>query len=125
MSILAYQYPVFQPAMRIITGITNAFPATVTTSFPHNYLTGLTVRIDLPTGFGMQQLAVLCAFPNMQTFEITVTGTTTFTIPVDTTNFDAFSAPVTYPADAQYAQVIAVGEDNSILTQAVQNVLPY
>lgn len=125
MSILAFPFPVFKPAMRIITNITNANPATVTTSFAHGYLTGLIVRIDLPQGYGMQQLGRLGRVPLMQTFEITVTGSTTFTIPIDTTNFDPFTVPGVYPADAQYAQVVPVAEDNSILTQAVQNVLPY
>ena len=115
MSIQAFQYPVFQPAMRIITSITNANPAVVTTSFANSYITGTIVRFDIPFSFGMQQL-------NQQTATITVLTTTTFSIPINTTNYDTFSVP---GGTEQYAQVVPIGEDSSILTAAVQNVLPY
>lgn len=118
MTILAYQYPVFQPAMRIITNITNANPAVVTTSFNHNYITGLIVRLDIPPGFGMQQANQLQGL-------ITVLSDTTFAITIDTTLFDVFSAATEYPLNLQYAQSVPIAEDNGILTGAVQNVLPY
>jgi len=119
MSILAFQNPVFKPAMRIITAITQATTCQVTTSFNHNYAIGLIVRLDIPPAFGMQQ-----ANQRFGTI-LTVPTSTTFTLSLDTTQYDAFSAPVTYPADAQYAQAVPFAEDNGILTQAVQNVLPY
>lgn len=118
MAILAIQNPVFKPAMRIISSITNANPALVTTTFNHNYMTGLIVRLIIPPGFGMQEV-------NEQQGTITVVSDTTFTIDLDTTEMSVFSAPSSYPEDQQYAQVVPIGEDNSILTQAVQNVLPY
>lgn len=115
MSIQAQQFPVFQPAMRIITGITNGYPCTITTSFDNSYVTGTIVRIDIPVGFGMQQL-------NQQTAPITVINSTQFTIPIDTTFYDTFVVPA---GNKQYAQSIAMAENNDILTAAVQNVLPY
>lgn len=115
MSIQAFQFPVFQPAMRIITAVTNARSALVTTSFNNSYITGTIVRFDIPLGFGMQQL-------NQQTATITVINSTQFTVPIDTTNYDTFVVPA---ANEQYAQVVPIGEDDSILTAAVQNVLPY
>ncbi len=119
MSILAFQQPVFKPAMRIVTDITKASNALVTTSFSHNYAIGLIIRIDIPPAFGMQQV-------NQKVGTIlTVPTSTTFTLSIDTTAFDAFSIPVTYPADAQSAQCVPVGEVNELLILAVQNVLPY
>ncbi len=118
MAILAYQYPVFKPAMRIVTNITNANPAIVTTSFPHGYISGATVRIDMPPSFGMQQI-------NQQFGVIVVTSPTTFALPIDTTHYDAFSTPSTYPDNAQSCMCVPFAEDNSVLTSAVQNVLPY
>lgn len=118
MSILAIAYPTYQPAMRIISSITRDITPTVTTSFAHQYETGLIVRIDIPTGFGMSQL-------NGQSFPITVTGNTTFTIDIDTRFYDSFLAPVSYPYSYQSAQVIPIGELNEMLTSAVRNVLPY
>jgi hypothetical protein len=118
MAILAYPFPVFQPSMRIISAITTSNPAQVTTTFPHQYIDGTIVRLDIPLGFGMQQA-------NQAFGPILVTSPTTFSIAVDTTQYDAFSAPNTFPLDAQYAQAVPFAEDNSILTAAVQNVLPY
>lgn len=87
MSILADANPVFQRAMRIISTITNANPAVVTTTFDHQYLTGLIVRLNIPRGYGMTQANRLYG-------PIVVTGATTFTIDIDTTHFDTFIVPV-------------------------------
>lgn len=83
MSILAVENPVFQRAMRIISNITNAHPAVITTTFDHQYLTGMIVRLMIPKGYGMAQANQLYA-------PIVVTGDTTFTIDIDTTYFDQF-----------------------------------
>lgn len=118
MSVLAYPYPTYQPAMRVVTGITNSFPAVVTTSFAHQYLTGTIVRLDVPKKFGMTQV-------NQKFGPITVTSDTTFTIPIDTTYFDSFSISMTFPYSYQHAQCVPIGEVNETLKAAVQNVLPY
>ncbi len=52
---IALTSPVYLPAMRIVTNITQAFPAIVTTSFAHNYMDELIVRLNVPTGWGMVQ----------------------------------------------------------------------
>ena len=118
MAILAQQYPVYQPALRIITNITNGFPASVTTSFAHQYQTGLIVRLVIPQGWGMNQANQLYS-------DITVTGSTTFTINIDTTYFAPFVTPATAPDDLQYPQSVPIGEVNSTLSSAFVNVLPY
>ena len=118
MALEAQQFPVFQPAMRIVTAITNDNPAMVTTSFDHQYKDGTIVRIDLPLGYGMQQI-------NQQYAPITVTSPTTFALAIDTRLYDAFSVPITFPNDAQFAQVVPIGQVNETLRAAVQNVLPY
>ncbi len=118
MTILAFPNPIYQPAMRIVTAITNAFPASVTTSFNHLYLTGSIVRLDIPLGYGMQQV-------NQKFGPITVTSPTTFTIDIDTTQFDAFSVATTFPYNEQYAQCVNVGERSEFLNSAVRNTLPH
>lgn len=110
-----YQNPVYQPAMRLISGITNAVIPTVTTSFAHQYVTGTIVRIDITQANGMYQL-------NQQTSPISVSGPTTFTIAIDTTNYDTFVAST--PATIAPAQVVPVGEVSSTLAAATVNVLP-
>lgn len=119
----AQQFPVFQRAMRNILSITQDVNALVTTTFDgvnpgnHNYSTGLTARLYVPDGFGMTQANRLEGI-------VTKVNDTQFTITIDTTNFDAFVVPSYQPgAFGTPAQVVPVGEINSILTQATQNVL--
>ena len=114
-SCYAPEFPTFQRAMRIIASITNSNPAIVTTTFHHDYSTGLIVRLNIPLGFGMQQA-------NQASAAIVVTGETTFTMDLDTSAFDAFMVP---SPSYQCANVTPIGEINEILTQATQNVLPY
>lgn len=118
MAILAIQNPTYKPSMRIISAITNANPAAITTTFNHNYVTGTVVRLIIPPGYGILQANELFG-------EITVTGDTTFTVDIDTSTFDTYTTPVSFPESYQYAQVVPIGENNSILTASVQNVLPY
>ena len=107
----ANPFPAFQPAMRIVIDISQSNPAQVTTSFAHQYVSGTIVRLDIPLANGMPQIAG-------NTYEITVTGLTTFTVPVDSTKFQAFT-------NNECTCVVPVGEINSQLTAATYNVLPY
>jgi len=109
--------PTFQPSMRLIAAITQDYPATVTTTFDHDYITGQIVRLLIPKTEGMQQ-------GNKLKGEITVTGTDTFTINIDTRKFDAFAIPgVPGAHDNTCAQVLPVGEANDVLSSAIRNVL--
>jgi hypothetical protein len=121
----AVEFPTFQRAMRNILSITQAEHALVTTTFDgvnpgnHQYSTGLIVRLYVPYGFGMVQANELYG-------PITVVNDTQFTVTIDTTNFDAFVVPAYRPgAFGTPAQVVPIGQVNSILTEATQNVLPY
>lgn len=110
--------PIFQPAMRLIASITNAYPATVTTTFDNQYETGLIVRLDLPPAVGMQQANGLKG-------AITVINDTTFTIDIDTTHFDVFAIPPSPgPFDNTCAQVVPIGEVNETVYLATRNILP-
>ena len=111
--------PTFQPAMRLISSITNANPAVITTTFDHDFVTGTVVRLHIPPGYGMEQADTLQG-------AITVTGTDTFTMPIDTSLFDVLTIPGSIPWYVySYPHVIPIGELNSLLDAAVQNVLPY
>lgn len=105
--------------MRIITAITNANPASVTTSFAHQYKNGLIVRLDIPEACGMQQI-------NGMTGAIVVTSPTTFNFAADSTQFTPFAIPVSPPPQVNIcAQVVPVGEINETLVNATQNTLPF
>jgi len=116
-SIVAPTIPLipFTPQAREIEDITNAFPAVVTTTDPHGYLSLLLIRFFLPppTYFGMQAL-------NSQVYQITVLSPTTFSVPVDTSMMDAFT---TIGTD-QVPQVTPTAENAFILYQAERNALP-
>ena len=111
-SYVAFPFPTFQPALRLIQSITKAYPCEVTTTFNHQYRTGTIVRLDILPDNGMLQANQLFS-------PIAVTSPTTFTMNIDTTNFDSFVVGV------GGAQAIPIGEINSMLTAATQNVLPY
>ncbi len=112
----AVRNPTYQPAMRIVTAISQTNPAVVTTSFAHQYVDGIIVRLDVPLANGMQQISSI-PFPNVS-YPITVTGNSTFTVNVDATKFEAF-------VNNECCCVVPVGELNSQLNAATQNVLPY
>ena len=118
------QNPTFQPAMRVISAITNATMAQITTTYDHQYSDGLIVRIDVPQADGMFQI-------NQQYGPIVVTSPTTFLIGIDTTLYDAFVIPEDPlypglpPAGVQVcAFAVPIGQSNDMLTQATRNVLP-
>jgi len=108
--------PTYLPVMRIVVGITNASSPTVTTSIDHEYLSGEIVRLIVPFNWGMTQM-------NGKVGEITVLSPTTFSIDINSTDFDTFVVPT--PND-QYpfpAQVIPIGERNDMITAATRNIL--
>ena len=109
----AVQRPMFQPAMRVVTDITNGFPCVVTTSFNNNFFTGDIVRIIIPLGWGMQQI-------NNQFSPVTIISPTTFSMNIDTTNYDVFFDGNT----GQFAQCIPIAEVNSTIYGATYNTLP-
>ncbi len=111
-------FPTYQPAMRLITAITNANPASVTTSPDHQYVTGTIVRLHVYPANGMVQA-------NNQTGTIIVTGVNTFTITLDTTNYDTFVVPGMPTANNTLACCVPIGEVNELLTAATRNRLPY
>lgn len=116
MTILAVANPIYQPAMRIITGITNSFPAIVTTSFAHQYKNETIIRLDIAPGYGMFQANQLFG-------SIIVLSPTSFSIDIDTTLFDAFVTPSAAPQNEQFSQCVPIGEDNDTLAAATLNIL--
>ena len=105
--------PYLVPAARGIGSITNAFPAVVTTTLDHGYITGAIVRLYIPSYCGMTQA-------NRLKGSIEVTGATTFLIDIDTTLFDAYVAPA---ANLTPAQVVPIGEDTDTFESAFRNIL--
>jgi len=108
--------PRFKPAMRLILSITRSNPATVTTTFDHGYEDGIIVRFNIPDATGMMQL-------DKRKGTITVTGSDTFTVDINTTNFDEFAIPAS-PSwhENTCAMVVPIGQSSNMLSSAVQDV---
>lgn len=109
--------PVFQPAMRLVTNITNDRAAVVTTSFAHGYITGVIVRLYVPQPFGMPQADQLQG-------SITVLDDYSFSIDIDTSEFDPFipNLPL-MPRYAKIPLVVPIGEVSGMLKAAFRNTL--
>ena len=107
--------PRYQPAMRLITNITNERKCVITTSFNHDYVTGLIVRLYVPRNYGMFQI-------NHHTGVITVLSDDTFSMDLDTTNYDSFLAPVAPPHYRTTALCVPVGNIDDVYNVAVRNV---
>jgi hypothetical protein len=112
----AVVHPSIQPAMRIISSITNGYPAIVTTTFEHNYIDKMIVRLNIPEQDGMTEANHLFG-------EIVVIDPTSFAIDIDTTDFGVFVDNFLVHQNSR-AQVTPIGENNDTLRAATQNVLP-
>lgn len=123
MSYQVFAFPVFQPAVRIISAITNANPAIVTTIFAagqinngNQYVSGTVVRFDIPLSYGMQQINGLFG-------TLTVINSNSFSVDIDTSLFNKFIVP---GSPSQYAQVVPIADSqDNTFPASVQNVLPY
>ena len=91
------------PQAQTITSITNGNPAIVTTLKPHGYQSGFNVRITFPpsydTIFGMYQI-------NGEQGTIAVLSPTSFSIDINTMNYDPFVIGTTQ----QVAQTIPISQ---------------
>lgn len=112
--------PIFRPAMRLISSITNANQAVITTTFANSYIVGTKVRLVIPVYLGMPQA-------NLQVVTVlTILGPTSFSTDLNTTAFEPFVVPAPLPAHVTTtALAVPVGEINGILTAATQNILPF
>ena len=81
-------YSDFEPQLNLISNVSNAVAAVVTTVTDHGYETGMVVRINVPKTYGMTLF-------NQAT--IVVTSSNTFTTDINTSKMDPFVAPTLYP----------------------------
>ena len=107
--------PRYQPAMRLVTDISKAENAVITTSFDHDYVTGLIVRLYVPNNYGMFQI-------DKKVGEITVLSPTTFSIDISTTDYDSFLVPASPPYYHKTACCVPVGNVQGVYDVAVRNV---
>ena len=110
---------IFYPRRRVITNITQAANAVVTTSIPHGLTVGQMVRITMPPVPGA---AATMSQINGLLGEVTAVGgaingqNTTFTLNIDSTGFTAFAYPLTdnAPFTPPYMTPVGEGTDATI-----------
>ena len=95
--------PDFEPDRKVITAITNANPAVVT-SAAHGYTSGDIVRINIPRAYGM--------LLGSDQFEITVVNANSFSIPLDSSFIDPFVVPAVTSYIAAEVLPISAETDN-------------
>lgn len=110
----------FQPISQIITSITQANPAVITTEDDHGYSDGLYIRVFYPPV--SPQIANPFGMPEVSgnVYLITVLTDDTFSIDVDSTTFQEFTGA---GSTLQSPQCIPVGEIASTLVNAEMNNL--
>lgn len=96
--------PLYYPTKRFVVNITQAANAVVTTSVNHGYVVGQSVRLYVPSVFGMTQANGLLV-------NITAVTAGTFTTDLNTTTFTAFVFPGAASVPFTPAIVVPVGEE--------------
>ena len=103
--------PLFVPRQRVISNVTAAANALVSTTSPHGFAIGQKVRFVVPaisaTQYGMTQLEGLSGVV------LSITSTTAFTIDVDSSGFSAFAFPAAASVPFSPALVVPYGDDTA------------
>ena len=92
----------FVPKRRLVSGVTIASKAVVTTTEAHGYETGLLVRLFVPADYGMSIY---------QETYIVVTGDMTFITQLDTTSQRTFIVPAQPYTPAQVVPITGVTDN--------------
>lgn len=104
----------FYPLANIISAISNANPVVVTTLNPHGYKSGNIVRIVTTYNGTMPEI-------NGQSGLAVVLSPTTFSLPINSTSYGAFTY---FTQWSKVAQVIPIAEVNATLQNAEVNIGP-
>jgi hypothetical protein len=106
--------PTFYPTTRLIASISKGSTTSITTVEDHGYITGMIVRVLVPTEIGPGTPGTsLAGMPQINGLygTITVTGSDVFTIDIDSSDFDDFLIPGTWnPNVGKYPQVVPMGQ---------------
>ena len=104
----------YYPRRRVITNITQAVNAQVSTSIAHGLTPGQAVRFNIPDVSGMIQLNTTPANNYLNASVVTVVDDYNFTINVDTTAFTAFTFPTIAQQPSSYPIVVPFGENTAL-----------
>lgn len=120
----------FYPRKRLITNITQAVNAQVSTSIEHSLTVGQEVRFDIPTVSGMIQLNPQITnnyFPSgssVSAIVLSIVDAYNFTININTTAYTAFTFPTIAQQPSSFPLVIPIGEDTATALASNNNQFP-
>jgi hypothetical protein len=90
------------PTRKLVSDVSNAIQAVVTTTEDHEYLTGQKVVINVSDAYGMELKSVVSP--------ITVLSSTQFLTDIDTRSKSSFSVPASRPyTEAQVSPISTLG----------------
>lgn len=89
----------FYPSINSITGINNSVNAVITVLNTNDLTVGQVIRINVPRTYGMLQI-------DDQIANIVSVGSNSYTVDIDSTNFDTFSVPI---SPEQEALLVPIG----------------
>jgi hypothetical protein len=113
--------PMFYPAERIITKISQAAQAIVTFSVTHDYVVGQRLDFRVSSAFGMTQMNGLSGTVVAIGAADADGATNTVTVDIDTTAFTAFTFPITTADIFTPAQALPSGKDGNSAYMSVYN----
>ena len=96
--------PDFEPEMKIVTNVTTAQNAVVTTLTPHGYTNNQTICLIVPNIYEMHI--------DYREIKITITGLNTFITNMDTSQMDPFVTPVSTNITPAHCCPVTQVEDN-------------
>jgi hypothetical protein len=120
----------FYPRRRIITNITQAVNAQVSTAIAHGLTCGQEVRFNIPSVSGMIQLnpnQLNNYFPtnsSVSAIVVSIVDDYNFTINIDTTGYTAFTYPTIAQQPSNFPEVIPFGEDTATALSTSGLVVP-
>jgi hypothetical protein len=122
--------PLFYPRNRVITNITKAVNAVVSTSVPHGMTPGQEIRFNIPYTSGMTQLNPQLnnnGFPqgnSSNAIVISVTDDWSFVININTLNYTTFTFPTVAQGATTLPQMIPFGEDTATSLSVLGSQVP-
>ncbi len=116
----------FYPRRRVVTNITRATNAQVSTALEHSLTVGQQVRLSIPLSSGMIELNSSQLNNFVSATVVSIVDAYNFTINIDTTGFTAFTYPTAAQVNAgsNFPEVVPFGENTAVGLTANNAVFP-
>lgn len=121
---IIYNPPLFYPARKIVTNITQAVNAQVSTSIEHSLTVGQAIRFNIPAASGMIQLNPTTTNNYLECNVVSIVDAYNFTIDVNTVAFTAFTWPTITQQPSSFPAYEPIGEDTALALASNNSLYP-